>query len=670
MGVEGWDFKGWATKANTKCKDGRVIKPNAFAHQDQAQVPLVWMHDHDNPENVLGHAILENLPEGVYMYGFLNNTPKAQAVRDQLQHKDYDAMSIWANELVQKGAEVLHGMIREVSLALAGKNPGALIEAVNIRHADGELEEVADEAIIWSGEQIEIAHADGEEDGSNSGGTSGEEQEGSGDEENESVQDVLETLNEKQKKAVAIAIGEAISATKEEAGKSADSGSSDTGSGGGSNDNKEGADMGHNVFAKDGKTPVSKDILSHDNMQSLVSTAMNGGGRSLKEVVGEWADENLEHGIDDIEILFPEAKAISQEPEFLKRRTEWVAAVIGGARKSPFSRIKTLRADITEKEARAKGYIKGNLKKEEFFRVAKRVTTPQTVYKKQALDRDDMIDITDFDVVAWLKGEMRLMLDEEIARAILIGDGRESDDEDKINESNIRPIATDHSLHTVRVEIDTTGEPEAIIDAIILNRRFFKGTGQPTFFTTEEYIARFMLIRDAVGRRIYETLDQLAAAMRVAAVVPVEVMEEQDDLVGILVNMSDYVIGADKGGQVATFEDFDIDFNKHKYLIETRISGALVKLKAAIALYKAGTDDVVVIPNAPTFDAEAGEVSIINTTGVVYRNGAGTVINAASSPYAVPGNGGEYIVTAEAAAGYYFATSEGTQWSFTNRNED
>jgi hypothetical protein len=419
--------------------------------------------------------------------------------------------------------------------------------------------------------------------------------------------------------------------------------------------------MTHNLFENNGAT---KGItLSHDDMKEILSYAETTG--SLGKSVQEFA---IAHGITDISTLFPDAQAINNVPEWIKRRTAWVDLVLQATRKSPFSRIKTVTADITMDEARAKGYITGNMKREEFFSVSKRVTTPTTVYKKQQLDRDDMIDITDFDVVAWLKGEMRLMLDEELARAILIGDGRDISSEDKINEGNIRPIAKDHELYTTTLTVnvlDANSSAQEIIDAIILHRSKYKGTGNPTMFTTETWIARFMLLKDTTGRRIYKNLEEIAGELRVDSIVPVEVMEEDPSTVAILVNMADYVVGADKGGEVNMFDDFDIDYNKQKYLIETRISGALVKPKAAIVVKQVAGSATLVVPNAPSFDEETGVLTIVNQTGVVYTRLPNTVVNAAGSPYAAIAPGASITVVATPASGYYFATSDDDQWTFT-----
>ncbi len=393
-----------------------------------------------------------------------------------------------------------------------------------------------------------------------------------------------------------------------------------------------------------------------------MATATKNG--SLKDAVEGYA---LAHGIENIDLMFPDAQSITDVPEWIKRRTVWVDQLLQATRKSPFSRIKTLAADISMETARAKGYVTGAFKKEEFFTVSKRVTTPTTVYKKQKLDRDDMIDITDFDVVAWLKAEMRLMLDEEIARAILIGDGRDVTSEDKINEQNIRPIAKDHELYTTTLNVnvdDSNSSPNEVIDAVILNRHRYKGTGTPSFFTTETWISRFLLLKDSTGRRIYKTLAELAADLRVSEIVPVEVMEEEPDLIGVIVNLADYVIGADKGGAVNLFDDFDIDYNQYKYLIETRACGALVKLKSAMVIKSVAGTKVLASPTEPTFNGT--QITIIDTTGVVYKNrSTGATMTAIGSPYAVPA-GTTVMVDATPATGYYFSTSDNDAWSFTN----
>jgi hypothetical protein len=670
------DFSGYATKAGLKCTDGRTIMPDAFKHQDTTQVPLVWQHGHTDPENVLGHAILENRPDGVYAYCFFNNSKKAQHAAEGVKHKDITMMSIWANDLIERSKRVLHGAIREVSLVLSGANPGALIDNITIRHSGMDDETLDDEAIIYTGLELEHAAADDDDEetvedvynsmtpkqqqvlhymiGEAIESSKGVKQDNLGDDDDASLEDVIGGMSDRQQEVLHFMVGEALKAANtvkqdEEDDKT-------------TNDTKGNDVAKHNVFENDKKSGKPESVvLSHSEVAGIVADATKMG--SLKEAVTAYA---ISHGIEDIDILFPDAKAISTTPELFGRRVEWVNILLNAIRKSPFSRIKTLSADLTVAEARAKGYIKGTLKKEEFFKVAKRVTTPTTIYKKQKLDRDDMIDITDFDVVTWLKGEMRLMLDEELARAVLVGDGRAPDDEDKINEDSIRPIATDHELYTTVVYVnvdDASSSFSEVTDAITMNRSSLRGSGLPILFTTESYIARVMTIRDTTGRRIYRNMDEWASELRVSQVVPVEILEEYADIVAILVNPADYVLGADRGGNVAMFDDFDIDYNQYKYLIETRCSGALVKLKAAMVVMRTAGGNALVSPAAPAFDGTG--ITIVNQTGVVYRNAdTDAVMNAAGSPYAVA-DGETVVVNAEPASGYYFASSDNDSWSFT-----
>ena len=709
------DFSGWATKAGVKCTDGRVILPNAFKHQDRIKVPLVWSHDHQTPENVLGHAILENRTDedeaGVYMYAFFNKSERAQHTKSLVQHGDITRMSIWANELMEKSKRVMHGMIREVSLVVSGANPDAVIENVMLAHGDGEFETIDDAAVIHSGIDIDLdpEHAKlpfGIDTSDDEGDTELKHEEDaeatdtedpSGDDDREevmahaqeiydsmdtnqqallhemiedaaetggdlkhaeldadaSVGDVMSTFTQPQLDVVAYLVHQAATTTNESTDEMKQSDTPDT---------EEGTNTMGNVFEKDADNAEGK-TLSHSDIQSIFAEAQKGNGGSLKEAAASYA---LQHNITNIEVLFPDARAIDNVPEFLARRNEWVADLLGGTRKTPFSRVKTLWADITMDEARAKGYITGSMKKEEFFPVAKRVTTPTTIYKKQKLDRDDMVDITDFDVVAWLKAEMRLMLDEEIARAILVGDGRDISHEDKINEGNIRPIASDHELYTTTVNVnidDADSDMNEVVDQIIRNRRFFKGSGQPTMYTSEQYIAEFLLVRDGFGRRMYKTLSELATELRVKRIVPVEVLEEYEDIVAVMVNPMDYVVGATAGGEVTMFDDFDIDYNQHKYLIETRMCGALTKLKAALCVRKVAANLVLAVPPEPDFDPATGALTITDTTGVVYKNQADTTLNNAGSPYTVP-TGTEWTVTATPDTGYYFGSSEDDEWVF------
>ena len=470
------------------------------------------------------------------------------------------------------------------------------------------------------------------------------------------VQDVYDSMSDEQKQVLHYMVGAAL----EESGSMSQSDLDET-------DDQKGSDeMRHNVFESEGGQAKGPElVLSHDDMKGIVASATGRGDGSLRAAVEEYA---LSHGIDDIDMLFPEAKNVTNTPELFGRRVEWVSKVMSGVRKSPFSRIKTMSADLTVAEARAKGYVTGSLKKEEFFKVSKRVTNPTTIYKKQKLDRDDMVDITDFDVVAWLKAEMRLMLDEEIARAILVGDGRAAEDEDKIDEDAIRPIAYDHELYTTVITVDlvdTSSSMTEVSDAIAMNRSKLRGSGLPTFFTTETVIAQFMTQRDTLGRRIFQSLDTLATELRVADIVAVEILEEYDDIVGVLVNPADYQVGATAGGEVSMFDDFDIDYNQYKYLIETRCSGALTKLKSAMVVKKTSVDATLVVPGTPAFSGTA--VTITNQTGVVYRNAdTDAVINAAGSPYAVASGATMRVHAEPASSAYYFSSSDVDDWEFEN----
>ena len=577
--MEKYDFSGWATKSNIQCSDGRTILKDAFKSDDGQTVPLVWNHQHNEVNNVLGHALLENRDEGVYAYCTFNDTDSGRSAKLLVEHGDISALSIYANQLKQQGSNVLHGAIREVSLVLAGANPGAFIDSV-ISHG----EESNEEAIIYTGEDLKlfhsedeeaskvenvaeeseesIAHAEGE---SNSEGKSEDKK----DESEETVADVFNTLTEKQKTVVYALIGQALEGDDEE----------DTEGG---NEN-----MKHNVFENEEK---NEQVLSHDAMNTIINDAKRYG--SLKE---SFLAHAADYGIDQIDYLFPEAKSLNNPPEFIKRDTSWVNKVMGSIHHTPFSRIKSMFANLTEDEARAKGYIKGKLKKEEVFSLLKRTTTPTTIYKKQKLDRDDVVDITDFDVVAWLKSEMRMMLDEEIARAILVGDGRLSSSDDKINEQNIRPIVSDADLYTIKTQVSVASgatddaKAKAFIRAAVKARKDYKGSGNPTLFTTEDVLTDCLLLEDNMGRIIYDTMDKLKSALRVSDIVTVPVMEgvtgaNGGALLGIIVNLNDYNVGADKGGAINMFDDFDIDYNQQKYLIETRCSGALIKPYSAIAL--------------------------------------------------------------------------------------
>ena len=608
-----FDFAGWATKNDIKCSDGRTIRKNAFKDDDGKKVPLVFAHNHDDPEMVLGHAILRNRKDGVWAECYFNNTPKAQVSKELVKHGDLASLSIYANKLKQSpNRDVIHGSIKEVSLVLAGANPGALIEFPMIAHGDDydwnydeatischieglflmhddfdeEDETEETEEVIEHEDEVEeeskdseetLEHAEESKENKEDTKVADTENKGSG----KTIGEVFDTLNEDQKTAVYAIIGQAI--------EDANGGS-----------NEEDDDVKHNLFDTD-DAYEGGEILSHEEIQEVFADAKRLG--SLKEAClahsidttgMETATGTQTYGFNDASMLYPEYKSLNNPPEWIKRNTEWVSQVIGGATKTPFSRIKSLYANITENDARARGYMKGGLKKEEVFTTLKRVTGPCTIYKKQKLDRDDILDITDFDIVPWIKSEMEVMLDEELARAILIGDGRDPLSEDKIKEDCIRPIATDVPLFNVKVDVEVeagaTGaeKADAIMEAILRGRKNYKGSGNPTFFTTEDWLTEMLLLKDGIGHRLFKTEQELATALRVSKITTVEVMEGQKidskDLVGVIVNMKDYNLGNDKNAAKGLFDDFDIDYNQYKYLIETRRSGALVKPYSAMTV--------------------------------------------------------------------------------------
>lgn len=617
-----YDFAGWATKNDLKCADGRTIRRDAFKVNDGKKVPLVWNHQHNSIGAVLGHAILQNLDEGVYAYCSFNNTQAGKDAREAVQHGDVDSMSIWANNIQEFDHEVLHGVIREVSLVMAGANPGAFIESV-VEHGIP-MDEGDTEGVLYTGLYIEHSIDDNKEEPdvketesiedkdpveneeeTNESSTetdnakedkttishSDDKGENMAKEKTKTVRDVLDTLSDEQKAAVGILIDQVSK--------------------------KEETEVKHNLFENDDQQ--AKNVISHSDMQQIFADAKRLG--SLRDAVNENFEEGgvLAHsiptdgmvgpsestasqtyGFRDPDMLFPEYKSVNgNSPEWISRNMDWVQKVMSGVKRSPFSRVKTQFADITENAARAKGYIKGNLKKEEVFTLLKRTTDPQTIYKKQKLDRDDMIDITDFDVVAWIKAEMRVMLNEEIARAILIGDGRLADDDDKISESHIRPIVKDVDLFNVKVPVNYANnatdadKAKAKITAIIKARKNYKGSGNPIFFTTEDELTEMLLLEDGIGHKLYKTEAELATALRVSGIVTVEAMEGytisisnvSKNLIGVIVNLQDYNVGADKGGDINLFDDFDIDYNQYKYLMETRISGALIKPFSALTIY-------------------------------------------------------------------------------------
>lgn len=554
-----YDFEGWATRANLRCSDGRIIDKNAFANNDGSVVPLAWNHNHDDPFNVLGHALLENRDEGVYAYCSFNDTEAGRTAKDLVEHGDITSLSIYANKLKQNGNHVEHGCIREVSLVYAGANPGAYIRSV-ISHSDDEDGECAE---IYTGEELSLSHAD--EDNTNKE----KEKKEMAENKDKTIGEIFNTFSDEQKEVVYALIGMALD-EKENA----------------TDENDEGDEgMKHNVFSDNDDTYVG-DTISHSDVMDAIKDAKREG--SMKESF-------IAHGIEDIEYLFPDAKTTTSVPEFIKRDDGWVTKVMNSVHHTPFSKIKSIFADITTDDARAKGYFKGDLKKDEVFTLLKRTTQPTTIYKKQKIDRDDTIDITDFDVIAWIKSEMRVMLDEEIARAVLIGDGRLSSSDDKVDENCIRPIAKDEALYTIQALVDVSSgasesdKAKAFIKSAIKARKDYKGSGSPTLYTTEDMLTDCLLIEDTTGRIIYESVEKLANILRVKEIITVPVMENakgknDKPLLGIIANLQDYNIGADKGGSVNMFDDFDIDYNQQKYLIETRCSGALTKPYSAIAL--------------------------------------------------------------------------------------
>ena len=607
----GYDFCGWASKNDLLCSDGRTIRRGAFASDDGKKVPMVYQHQHTSIDNVLGHAILENRDEGMYAYCYLNESDTGKMAKELVRHGDICAMSIYANKLKQIGNDVVHGEIKEVSLVLAAANPGAAIESVVLEHSDGSTEE---EAIIYSGEDTQykiLSHAESSTQTSSDktvndilnnmseakknvlyymlAKVSETDEEAEDDDVIEdsdirhadvsggrTIQDIFDTFTSDEKKVAFFLIGQAI----KESGSMEQSDIPNI-----DDESEENDTMKHNVF-ENNQINNDETVLSHAEIEEIF--------RDTKQY-GTLKNSALAHGITNIEYLFPDATTVTPTPELIKRNDDWVGKVMGAVHRTPFSRIKSTAANLTEDEARAKGYIKGKLKKEEVFSLLKRTTEPTTIYKKQKLDRDDVVDITDFDVVAWIKSEMRMMLNEEIARAILIGDGRLTSSDDKIPEDHIRPVAFDSELYTVPIEVTVAAQAtdddkaKAIIRSIIKGRKEYKGSGNPVMYTTEDVLTDMLLMEDKMGRVVYDSVTKLATALRVSEIVTVPVMEglkdsEGNAVIAVIVNLADYNVGADRGGEVNMFDDFDIDYNAMKYLIETRCSGALTKPYSALAV--------------------------------------------------------------------------------------
>lgn len=667
------DFSGYVTKAGVKCSDGRTITPQAFAHMDGMTVPLVWQHVHDSVDNVLGHVELKARPDGMYGYAYLNDTPNGRHAKSMVQHKDVRSMSIFANQLKEHAKQVLHGVIREVSLVLAGANPKAVIDFIQIQHSDdpNDVTTSSEEAIIKL--ELSLEHAAGSED---------EEVVQHADvPEGMTVQEIYDGMLPEEQAVLHFMVEQALKQAGT-AKHSDTSGTSDAGDTATDNnlEHQEGtpSDMTskRNVFeqaGQSGKADADTHELTHDAMKGILEDADRRG--SLKAAVQAYA---LAHGITNLDVLFPDAKNPDGNTfQWIKRQTAWVSGVLNGLGRSPFSRVKTVWADITADDARAKGYITGNYKKEEWFGLTHRVTTPTTIYKKQKLERDDVIDI-DFDMVPVMKAEMRLMLEEELAGAILFSDGRDPGDDDKIKDpgsategAGIRAIVNENELFatTVYVNIDDANSNyEEVVETLLRNRQFYLGTGSPKLYATPSLIVEMLLTKDTLGRRLWNNKTELALALNVDEIVevPRQIVERSgSDVLGVIVNLSDYNVGTDRGGEVTLFDDFDIDYNQLKYLIETRLSGALTKIKSAIVVRKTASTNVVVVPNSPTYNTSTYVVTVPSQTGVVYKNADTNATLTAGAQTALTA-GASLRVRAYPASGYYMAApSEETTWVYS-----
>lgn len=674
------DFTGWATKADILCSDGRTIEDGAFAHQDKSRVSLVWQHNHDGLDNQLGTAVLTHVQGGMRVEGYFNHTPAGRKAKELVESGEVSMLSIFADGLVEVGNRVKHGDIQEVSLVKLGANRGALIDNTYLKHGDGYVVDET-EAIITTG--LALEHANKETNVADN------------DNKGPSTQEVWDSMSEEQQQLASALVAKAAEEAKSgEDNNDAGNGDNDSGAGGDNNvqhsDKNDDANKGagdnlqhgkdgqnvSNVFDQSGNNGGDTEtggelrhILTKDQVRTIMHDAYTKYDGSVKKSILAHADD---YGIGNIEMLFPDAKAVFDSPQFVKRRTEWVSVVMNGVNSTPFSRVKTLFADITHDEARAKGYIKGNVKKEEFFSLSKRVTTPQTVYKKQKLDRDDILDAADIDIVAWLKAEMRLMLEEEVARAILIGDGREVDDDDKIKDpasnadgAGIRSIAHDHEFYAPVVELPSNISGQDAGEYIVRAFDDYRGSGNPTLFVNRGFYNDLLLAKDKVNRRLYSTGAELASALGVDKVVPVDVMEPTDEVVGLIVNLRDYNVGTDRGGQTTMFEDFDIDLNQQKYLYETRLSGGLVRWRSAIVI-KRGSGTLIQWDNTyvPTFVPATGVVTIPNKTGVTYRNADTGVALTPGAQNAIAA-GTAIEIEVEANTGYTLPYNLDTDWEFT-----
>jgi HK97 family phage prohead protease len=681
------DFSGYATKAGLKCSDGRTITPEAFKHMHGEQVPLVWQHGHNSAENVLGHAVLEARADGVYAYGFFNDTKSGVTAKQLVEHKDINKMSIFANQLVEKSKTVHHGQIKEVSLVLAGANPGAKIDYVRVQHSDDpeDFDVVDDEAVIHTGLQLEFLEYEGDEET--------EEVVEHADAQDMTVQDIIDSMTEPQRNVLNYMVGAALEDNAPSGDNAAqhsdDNQQTDDNTAEGKADeslahaHQEGKTDVSNVFEQNagGQAGQGGYTLTHADMDKIFKQGKRLGSfrDSIRQFVqglvddGTLKHDELAHGINTIDVLFPEAKNYSNQPDVVKRRTEWVNAVLNGLSHTPFTRVKSIVADLTLDQARARGYVKADFKKEQWFGVTTRKTSPTTVYIKQKLDRDDILDITDFKVVNWMMAQMRVMLDEEIARAVLIGDGRAVDDVDKIKDpagassgDGIRSIYNDHDLYasTIYVNVDDSGSTyDEVVDSVMDGMEFYKGTGSPVFFTTTRELNNFKKSKDTTGRRLYENNQAVADALGVSAIYTVEPMYDVTDLVGIIVNLTDYNTGTDQGGEINQFEQFDIDYNQEKYLLETRLSGALVKVKSALIIKKTAAGNALVVPTKPTFVASTGVVTIPTQTGVVYKQDDGTTTISAGAMTAIAA-GTSVTIKSVPASGYYFPDNQRDQWTF------
>ena len=694
MGAEHADFSGYATKVGLKCSDGRTIMRGAFSHQDKTTVPLVWQHSHDDPKNVLGHAVLEEREDGVYAHAYFNDTPEAKHAKTLVEHGDVVSLSIYANGLKEKSKQVFHGVIRELSLVLSGANPGALIDQVRIAHSDDFIETLDDEAIIYTG--LELQHDDLQTDDESNDETVEHADTASADAETEEpLGDILDSMSEKQKHAMNYVLEKALEEQAKQLGdgkdtaaqhsantESEDARSDDSNTDEGDLTHQEGTtSMTKNIFDQAAAGGGDTKTLSHSDFADIMADAKKRG--SFKEALNEAlqhgnlkeeylahatnaAGQTVDYGIADIEFLFPEAKLDSAGLQIYSRRQEWVKDVLDNVKKLPFAKVRTLVADITADEARAKGYMKGNKKKEEVIKLLRRSTGPATIYKKQKLDRDDVLDIgNDIDIVAWLKVEIRLMLEEELARAILVGDGRSDLSEDRIKDpegalsgDGIRSILHDDPFYAIPAPLAPNTSPKDMVKELVRARSKYRGSGKPTLFIDDAMLTDILLEEDKFGRPLYENEQSVADKLRVSKIVVVDVFSEYEDLVAIMVNLVDYSIGTNKGGELTSFEDFDIDFNQHKYLQETRLSGGLNKPLSAIVVKRAtGTS---VTPAAPSFNGATNTVTIPATAGVVWE-----------------GNGvtwapGDHVITetTEVAAapdeGYYFPANTTRDWTFTH----